>query len=337
MTKQKSRTLSQEILGYIARSAIISILLFWLLSKLTTALVESYCFDNQIYMSEYDWLTIDHRIFIVAVILACITFTILFLSQLSNRIAYIHKIKQGIDALYSNTSITSIPLEGNNELTTLASTINEVSQAQNELRQKEKALALEKENLIRTLGHDIRTPLTSILSYSEYLLTQKEFDENTLILIKKKAEQIRDLTNILLDGNKRNLEYFENGKLLFEQMLDAFSEELEDHFNVIQNTSQCSTFSANFDIQELQRIFDNLASNIQKYADAQQPIYIDVSTKEDTLILKQTNSIAHNIESSGHQIGLHSIKRIAQLYHGRVQIEQTETTFTITIILSYNL
>ena len=83
------------------------------------------------------------------------------------------------------------PVEGNNELTQLAKSVNYLSQTQREVKQREQALSAEKEQFIRGLSHDIRTPLTSIMAYSELLAGEKavapEEQEKYLHLIHTKA------------------------------------------------------------------------------------------------------------------------------------------------------
>lgn len=336
MNKRKS--LSSELLEIIGKSALISFIIFFLLNGITLGIIEEYIFYNDIVMNELDWLTVEHWIFIVSTILTCIIFSILFLSLLKEKINYINKITKGINDFHSFDSVQSIDIEGNNELTDLARSINKMSITQKNIREKEKSLAQEKEEFIRSLSHDIRTPLTSILAYSEYLNKHElSIDEqkNYLQLIQKKAEQIRDLTDILLDGNKRNLEYFEDGKLLFTQIVDEFEEELEDNYEMSIDTSNLTSFSGHFDVQELRRIFDNLGSNIHKYADANHQIYLNVYIENNTLTIHQSNTNQLNIEKSeSYQIGLNSIKRIAQMYDGTVIVNKTNTSFSITIHLN---
>ena len=154
-------------------------------------------------------------------------------------------------------------------------------------------------------------------------------------LIRKKAEQIRDLTAILLDGSKRNLEYFDDGKLLMEQIVEEFQEELEEEFAVSVDFSECPAFSGTFDVQELRRIFDNLSSNVRKYADPAQPVTLSVGLENGGLLIHQTNAVLpEKPQSESYQIGLNSIRRIAQHYGGSVAVEENGAAFSITIILS---
>lgn len=341
MTDKRShrrRRLSHEILGLIGISVSVALILFLVVSGLANGIAETYCFDNDIVMTEFDWIELHRWIFGISAFLACCTFSILFLVMLGDRIAYIRKITVGIDALHFPDQSASIPLEGNNELTELAAAINDMSATQRQIREKERVLAQEKEQLIRTLSHDIRTPLTSILAYSDYLTAQEELTPKEqkayMQLIQKKAEQIRDLTAILLDGGKRNMERFEYGRLLMEQIAAEFEEELEDQFDVKTDLSDCPSFSGSFDVQELRRIFDNLRSNIRKYADPGKPVTLTISIQNHSLLIRQTNaSLPQKPQSESYRIGLNSIRRIAQMYGGNVTVRHNKAEFDISITL----
>ena len=329
-----TKKLSHEILRLIGLCAGIALVLYLILSGLATAVAESYIFQHDIPMTEFDWMDVDRWIFGVSAGLSCGGFACLFLVLLSDRIAYIRKITDGIDALHDPANTVSIPLERNNELTALAAAINEMSEARQQLRQKEQDLAEEKEQLVRALSHDIRTPLTSILAYSELLAQQTEGQQKAqLATIRSKAEQIRDLTAVLLDGTRRNLEQFDDGKLLMEQTCAEFEEELEDQFSVLTDFDRCPAFSARLDVQELRRIFDNLASNIRKYADPAQPVSLAVKYENGTLVIQQTNTILPRTgQTESYSIGLNSIRRITQGYGGSVTVEENEGQFRISII-----
>ena len=335
----KHRKLSHEILGLIAIAAVLSLILFLILSGIATGITEEYVFNQDIPMDEFDWIALYQRIYTIAAVLSCIAFSILFLAMLQSRIAYIQTITDGIGQLQGQTKRIALPLKGNNELKCLAEAVNDMSEAQLALREKEQALAQEKDLLIRTLSHDIRTPLTSILAYSDYLTTQEEItpaeQRNYLHMIRKKAEQIRDLTAILLDGSNRKPEYFDSGKLLMAQIAAEFQEELEEQFTVSVDFERCPDFSCHMDVRELRRIFDNLSSNVRKYADPEKPVTLSVRLENGALLIHQANAVLpEKTWSESHRIGLHSIRRIAQNYGGFVSVEENRAVFSITVILS---
>jgi signal transduction histidine kinase len=302
-------------------------------------IIENYFWQRDVILDEYQLYQLDSVVFSASLVVSLILFITLFLILFGERLAYIRTIIKGIDALRDGEYGRSIDLVGNNELTQLAIAVNYLSESELKIKEKETRLKEEKEELIRTLSHDIRTPLTSILSYSE-IMEQKEGDvideqREYVSLVHKKALQIKDLTYILLDGGKRNVERFDGAKLLFEQLAGEFEEVLEDGYRLDIDLSECPEFSGDFDVQEMRRIFDNLISNIQKYADPDAWVVLSVKKTEIGLIIRQSNAIKKTVEpSESYRMGINSIRRIAQSYGGQVNINQNEELFEIVITLS---
>ena len=336
MTDSRKSKLSFEILGDLAVSLAAAVCLFCLLVFLALHIADSFVYSQNIEMTDIDLDYMTSRIFSLGAIISVLVFVMLFLFLLGQRLSYIPKIAKGIEALHSGEEHT-VPVEGNDELGELARSINYISETQRRVRAEEAALQSEKEELIRSLSHDIRTPLTSIMSYSE-LLTSGDLPEaerrNYLELIRKKSLQIKELTDILLDGGARKLEHFDDARLLFCQLVDEFEYSLEDDFSIEAKVT-LSPFAGNFDVRELQRVFDNLASNIRKYADRQSPVAISLSLAEGKLTLSQENRIRADIEKSeSYGIGLKSIRRIAGLYGGSACVEEEHGIFRITVVFT---
>lgn len=341
MTKsapKKPRKLSYEILGLIAVSGLLAWAVHILLSGIATAVAESYCFQNDVILTELDWLQLDRWIFRGSTLLALLFFTVLFLSLLGDRLGYIRHITKGIRDLRREQAV-SIPLYGHNELTDLAQAINQMSAAQAQLHQSEQALAQEKEQFLRTLSHDIRTPLTSLLAYADYFAalespTPEQQQEFTL-LVQKKGRQIRDLSNLLLEGESTHREFFSDGRLLMAQLAEEFEETLTDSFAVCTDLSRCTPFQGNFDVQQLRRIFDNLASNVQKYADPAHSVSLAISLEEKSLVIAQENRVLpESVPVDSYKLGIPSIRRIAQAHAGRVETSQDGQHYRICVTLS---
>lgn len=334
----RRRRLSLQILGMIGFSAVLAVFLFLILRWGANAFIEVYCFNHDVPMDEFAWIQVNNWVFSAAMAVSAGFFILLFLGLLTDRLRYIRKLTDGIHRIRTGDFREPMETEGNNELTELACAINEMYQTQQVLRQKEQALAQEKEQFIRTMSHDIRTPLTAILAYADYLCSEQVPEDNRkehLQLMRKKALQIRDLTDVLLDGNKRNPEHFENARLLLQQLCAAFEEELEDSFSVQTELADCPAFAASFDVRELQRIFDNLISNVRKYADPDQPVTLSVCLQAGNLQIRQSNAIGrHPKNSDSYRLGLHSIRRIAQFYGGQAETQEENGIFRIQITFS---
>ena len=338
MKSNKRRKLSGEILGLLTVTFVLALILLQFLGIVARAMIDSFLFMRDIVLTEAQYAQLDDWVFHLSLLVSVAFFIILFLFLLGERLSYIREVLAGIDALRSGQEDYVVPLEGSNELTQLAEAVNYLSRTQREVKEQERVLNEEKEQFIRALSHDIRTPLTSIMAYSELLTGANTVDpqEQTryLELIQHKAGQIKDMTDILLDGSKRNPEYFEDARLLIEQLTAEFEEMLEDGFS-IEASLDCPAFPGTFDVQELRRIFDNLVSNVQKYADPDRPVKISISLEGVQLLIRQENAVRERIApADGYQIGLRSIQRIAQNYAGQVDVQKDDAAFAITITLS---
>ncbi len=338
MWNSKNKRLSREILGSFGLALIIALTGFWLLNECANRLLLRYVEEELLMISENQLIDWQYKILGFSMLAGVTVFVILFLFFVGERLAYIHEIVKGIEALGKHQWDYQIPLQGKNELTELAKRVNELSKEEEAFQIKEKQLQEEKISLMRSLSHDIRTPLTSMLSYSEYMkekenLTSEEI-KTYMELIEQKSQQIKVLTDRLLDGGSRHLEFIENGRFLMEQLVDEWSAELEDDFSLEVSFENCPVFSGQIDVEELRRIFDNLASNIHKYADASFPINLQVTEVDGRVCIIQSNHckvLEIPVESSG--IGIDSIRKIVALYGGKVEVLKEKEIFSIHVKL----
>ncbi|MBQ9117449.1 MAG: HAMP domain-containing histidine kinase [Clostridia bacterium] len=338
---RKRRKLAHEILVIFAVCFIISLLLFLVLMLVGVGLVEQYCFDNDIPLDEDQLFRLDSTALSLSLSVAVIFFVVLFLILFGDRLSYTVKtISDGISALQRGEHGYKVELIGNNELTQLAESINYLSETEQRVKAKEKALNEEKEELIRSLSHDIRTPLTSIMSYTE-LVSGKEDELSSgelreyLELVRRKSAQIKELTDILLDGGRRNVELFEDGRLLVEQLVSELEEALEDDFRIDTDFTHLPAFSGSFDLRELQRVFDNLVSNIKKYADPASAVMLSAFKNESGLVIRQKNAVKQDVEKKeSYRMGISSIRRIAHNYGGSVNVKEENGEFEIAIFFS---
>jgi signal transduction histidine kinase len=290
-TKRCKHRLSREILGLFATTALCAFFSFWALNQIANSIVLNYVDSEMLVISENELIDIQYGIFGISMVSGVILFIVLFLFLVGERLSYITEIVNGIDALGRREWGYQIPVQGENELTELVNRVNELSKEEQAFQEKEKQMQEEKISLIRSLSHDIRTPLTSMMSYSELMkqkenLTQDEI-KNYMELVEQKSQQIKVLTERLLDGGNRQLVFIEQGRFLMEQLVDEWESELEEDFNCQVYLEACPAFQGEFDVEELRRIFDNLASNIRKYADETVPVLLEIKEQNGRVCICQ--------------------------------------------------
>lgn len=336
-TTKKRKKLTQELLQLIVLDLFLAVLSYFFLRSAGGTAAYHYCEAKGLAMDALESIALDYFVFNLSVAGAVIIFLVLFLVFVGRKLSYIREITVGIEALRTHRMEDEVPLSGNNELTELAESINELAETERQLKAAEQRLQEEKTALIRGLSHDIRTPLTAILSYTEYMQSRSDLSaeelQEFLELTRRKAEQINVLSAQLLDGGRKLIE-IENGRLLMEQLSEEWQEMLEDEFQCTVDLSACPAFSGQFDVDALRRIFDNLASNVLKYADVSAPVRLKISEEEEQIAIRQSNekaAVPNIAESRG--IGLESVRRIAESYGGNISITEDESTFSIEVKL----
>ena len=337
--KTSYRKVSGEMLELLLLSLVISLFFGAFLYFMSLSIAENYLGGRDIFLNEIQAGTLRVWLRSICLFAAVVVFMVLFLTLFGQKISYLILIIKGVDLLRQKDMEYRIEEEGNDEFTELAKSINYLSDSQRELKHQQEQLREDREALIRTLSHDIRTPLTSILSYSDFMkkkeaLTMEEMQEY-ISLMQVKAEQIKELTDRLLGKKTQNLERIEDGRFLMEQLTAEWEEILEETFDCQLDLEKCGAFQGTFDISQLRQIFDNLASNVEKYADCNEPVALKIQTEADALVIIQKNRAKPGelCKAESHGIGLDSIRRIVHGYQGRVDVRQEETEYEIRIEL----
>lgn len=165
-----------------------------------------------------------------------------------------------------------------------------------------------KTDLITNVSHDIKTPLTSIISYVD-LLKRLKIEEQPaksyIAVLDNKAQRLKQLTDDLVEASKissgnieLNREQLNLAELL-NQSLGEFSEKLEErHLQTVFEGSgiQAYIFA---DSRRMWRVIENLFNNIYKYALENTRVYIDlvVSGGSVELSVKNISERQMNIRS----------------------------------------
>lgn len=200
---------------------------------------------------------------------------------------------------------TPIRLKGDDELSSLASDVENMRTAIVQKGESEKAAWEANRDLITSISHDIRTPLTSLLGYSDLLVNKQyantEQLEKYVKSINDKAYRLKDLTDemfgyflvfgkpeITLESKR------ENAQILMQQLIGEKNAELRSLGYIVNETCFEENFDIYVDVMLLKRVFDNLYSNILKYADKSKPIDFVLELSGDELVTAISNSVSHD-------------------------------------------
>ena len=164
-----------------------------------------------------------------------------------------------------------------------------------------------KTELITNVSHDLKTPLTSIINYSDLLSkknnTKDEIEEYSKI-INEKSNKLKILIEDLFEVSKaasNNIE-LNRQELDFNSLVAQSVGEWEDkiaekNIEIIQNLPQEKVI-LDIDGQKFSRVLDNLFSNISKYALENSRVYVELKNGENIkLTIKNISKYPLNISS----------------------------------------
>ncbi|MCD8157485.1 MAG: HAMP domain-containing histidine kinase [Clostridiales bacterium] len=239
----------------------------------------------------------------------------------------------------------NITVKGYGRLSSVASAMERMRVSIIERHEKENELIESSHNLVMSMSHDLRTPLTILIGYLEILSGKKYKDEETrdvyIDKCKEKAYQIKQLSDRLFEYF---LAFSTNEEDLHTQIYDknVFSELMEDYIFTLNENGFKLDYSKDsgkdyfiaLDIQLMRRVMDNLFSNINKYADKDMSVNINVFNNGHQLIFSFSNYIRKNLaEVESTNIGLEVCKKIILRHKGNLDIFKEEGQFKVIIKL----
>ena len=148
-----------------------------------------------------------------------------------------------------------------------------------------------KTELITNVSHDIKTPLTSIINYSDLIekeLESAERDEEKLreyaAVLSRQSQRLRRLTDDLVEASKASTGNLEvdllpcDASVCVTQASGEYTDRLEASGLTLVAKAPDKPVIIMADGRRMQRIFDNLFSNICKYAQPGTRVYLSLES-----------------------------------------------------------
>ena len=240
-----------------------------------------------------------------------------------------------------------IGVDGNDELSLLGKKVESMRIMLLKSIDEEVSMRQSQTELIASLSHDIRTPLTKIstcLDILNYKIVKTEEEKAACItMASNNAKQLKHLTDDLLNtvtsGKESTVHHREilDGASMLSQLLYEGSYDLEMGGFEIQLPEKISgSWQMDVDVVEMKRVMDNISSNLQKYANKDFPIkmWIEEYDEAVTVYIQNHKKILRPDQKNvSHGIGLQSIKRILEEMGGELKTENKEDCFTMIVTL----
>ena len=163
-----------------------------------------------------------------------------------------------------------------------------------------------KTELITNVSHDIKTPLTSIITYVDLLGKEElgnETAEEYLEVLARQSNRLMKLIEDLMEASKAstgnlavNPEQLEAG-VSMTQTVGEFEEKLQANQLQLLVSKPEEPVYIMADARHLWRVMDNLMNNICKYAQSGTRVYIDLKKQDNRAVItfRNTSKYALNI------------------------------------------
>ena len=275
-------------------------------------------------------------------LLAFSIFVLMVLIGIRKKMEYIRKLSKEIQILEGGNLEYKITVTGKDELAALAGGLNCMRESFRRQTIQEAEIVRENQKIVTQMSHDIRTPLTSIMLYTELLKkgtykNEEQFREY-IEKIERKTRRMKQLADNLFEyslvssDQEIELEEAENEKMLFYDLFSETTSYLEQQGYQVDFLVNWNEVRLKINTDYISRILDNVTSNIQKYADKSCPVTIG-SVKNNNMegfyFENRTAALTDETKSTG--VGIQSIKNMMAKMGGRCITGMENGVFRLTL------
>ena len=216
-----------------------------------------------------------------------------------------------------------------------------------------------KTDLISNVSHDLKTPLTAIITYADLLKDENLSEEKRKQYIEtldRKAQRLQVLIEDLFEMSKAtsgninlNIENIDVVSLMKQTLLELEDKLEESNLTVRKNLPEGKVIVP-LDSQRTFRVFENLVINMSKYAMPNTRVYVDIRENEELVEITMKNMAAEEItfnvdtiaerfvrgdesrNTEGSGLGLAIAKSFVELQGGKFNISVDGDLFKVTIV-----
>ena len=305
----------------------------------------------------------------ILVVVAIVLFFFYFRLLTRKSIKYLGEITATLAVIAQGDLDVTIPIRSNDELGLLAQNINDMAAELKRSIEYERNAELTKNELITSVSHDLRTPLTSIMGYLELITTDRYDDEVRLRYyadiahqksksLKRMIDDLFELTTLNYGNIELKLSKIDLGQLL-EQLTEEFVPILYDRGMEYRLFLPDYKIELMADAHMLVRVFENLISNAIRYGREGRYVDIYMERKGSRAIVDVANygnpipkselpyifDRFHRVEQSrstetgGTGLGLAIAKNIVEMHGGQIKAhaEGDKTVFRIMMDIDESL
>ena len=281
-----------------------------------------------------------------ALMISFLIFLLVVMLGIRKTMNYIRCLSREIGILEGGDLDYAITVKGKDELALLAEGLDHMRQSFRRQVEQEAQLSQANKRMITEMSHDLRTPLTALMIYTGILKGKKYRDEQQMQeyvdKIDKKAHQMKQLSDhifeyaLISSETAVELGKPESFQEAFFDLLSEASSYLEQSGFSVEMSMQRGTEMVRLHAEYVNRILDNLISNIEKYADPIAPVQITACPlKEYGCISFENQKRDGGPKAESTNIGLGNIKNMMRNMGGRCEVEEDEHRFKIRLLFPF--
>ena len=283
-------------------------LLFKTLSKKTGIILISMLFVYTALIGLFGMFTLEAgNLFWIFVGIALFGVASFFIAHRSKDI---DEIKKGVSEVRNGNVAYKIPELKSEDMKALATNINDIAKGLDEsVSAKVKAERMKTE-LITNVSHDLKTPLTSIISYTELLSNVEGLPEEAkdyAQIIANKSDRLKTLTQDLFDISKVQsgnesvvLEKLDVSLLINQSLGEQDNEIKKSELPFCVNAPKELYISA--DGRKMSRVISNLISNILKYTLKNTRVFISAYEENGEVVMEFKNIASYPMDFNAEEI-----------------------------------
>ena len=216
----------------------------------------------------------------------------------------LEKIKQVTKDIKDGILTSKVPPLKSEDYRAFAENINAIGDGLSKALDEQMKSERMKTELITNVSHDLKTPLTSIISYSKLLEDMELMPEEArdyVKIISKKSDRLKALTSDLFDISKAQSgsdeispEKLNASELIAQSMGELDGEIKKSELEFLVKADENLFFTA--DGKKMSRVMSNLILNAVKYSLKGTRVYINASEKDNKILLEIKNISAYPLD-----------------------------------------
>lgn len=251
--------------------------------------------------------TIDGEVFALSAIALVLLYGLLIVFDMRDAWAFsrlserIEKIKEG-DYSSEEPKLGEVTYKMQEDLNSVSSGVNK---AVDERIRSERM----KIDLVTNVSHDLKTPLTSVISYVDLLSKEELTDEakDYVDILVDKTQRLKDIISDLFDlakaTSETDMELEElDAVILVRQVLGDMEDKIDRYGRDIRTDIKAESVKVVGEGKKLYRVVQNVIDNALKYSLENTRIYLTLSQTETHAVITVKNIASYEMNFTGDEI-----------------------------------